>query len=70
VVVVVVVVVGIVVVVGASGVTEFELVDIPVPAAFTAATLNVYEVPFVRALTVSLVTLPTLIRDRREYVMT
>jgi len=33
----------------------------PVPALFTAATLNVYDLPLVRPEIVAVVTLPTLI---------
>jgi hypothetical protein len=69
----VVVVVGtvvVVVVVVVTGVTEFELVEDPVPTALTAATLKVYVTPLVRPFTVSLVTLARLIREPRENVMT
>ena len=52
--------------VGASGtvigVTAADAWDAgPVPAAFTAATVNVYEVPFVRPVTVALVAVPAAV---------
>jgi hypothetical protein len=55
----------------ATGVTAgSELDGGPVPAAFVAATVKVYGVPFVSPVTVYLVTLPTVTGDPLDGVIT